>query len=124
MGRVALFRAGTAVDGGGRINQEAGLGPGCPGLAWSLSREQAHQTAAPGRDCWEDGQALTRGNCCLPCLGPECLCVHTAHLACCSLTHTLWYLRGQGQSQVYREGLWALESDPGGEPSCHWIVPL
>lgn len=50
MGRVALFRAGTAVDGGGRINQEAGLGLGCPGLAWSLSKERAHQTAAPGRD--------------------------------------------------------------------------
>lgn len=79
MGRVALLRAGTAADSGGRINQGAGL--------------ESVQGAGPSGSCpreggavvlgWEDGQAPTRGNCCLPCLGPECPCVHTAHLACC-----------------------------------------
>lgn len=34
----------------GRVNQEAGLGPGCPGPAWSLSKVRAPQAAAPGRD--------------------------------------------------------------------------
>lgn len=89
MDRVTfVIRAGTAVDSGGRKSQEAGLGPGFPGSAWSLSKVWAHQAAAPGREgqlgregvCFWAGRMdrlCPKGTAVFPPrLGPECLCAH------------------------------------------------